>query len=171
MLSFLILYVSGIIFEGHCKEHPEQIHTPQFRQWQGRLKTANLASQMKHTGLSENGSIRGGAQALARASACAFVGTENARSAFDASVILLLSRAFWFVFTVATHIPVVSLGNTDQGSNVRGRTEPAASRFKPPPPRRLLFPSIPNRRSMTLFVVLNTRVLPRATLDTYASKI
>jgi hypothetical protein len=63
---------------------------------------------MKHFGFSENGCIFGGAHAFAKHSACCFVGTEKARSAFELSAMLFASRAFWFVFTVATHDFVAS---------------------------------------------------------------
>jgi hypothetical protein len=49
---------------------------------------------MKQTGLQANGCILGGAQAFARAMACFFVGTENARNALELSSTLFVSKAF-----------------------------------------------------------------------------
>jgi hypothetical protein len=123
------------------------------------LKTANLASQMKHLLFFENGSMRGGAHALAKASACSLVGTEKARSAFEASTMSLLSKAFWFVLTVATHIPVVSLGKTDHGNKVLGRIDPAECDKS----KSVLLGSLPNHRSLTLLVCLMTFALLRLT--------
>jgi len=70
------------------------MHTPQFLQWQALRKTANCDWQMKHCGLEAKGCIIGVAQAFARHIACFFVGTENARRAFELSFTFLVSSAF-----------------------------------------------------------------------------
>jgi hypothetical protein len=58
---------------------------------------------MWHAGFSANGCILGGVHAWARQIALFSVGRLNARSDFEASVTLLLSRADWFVWSVVTH--------------------------------------------------------------------
>jgi hypothetical protein len=121
--SFLILYVAGIIFDGHCKAHELHIHTPQFLQWQALRKTANCDWQMKHCELEENGCILGGAQAPARHIACFSVGTEKALRAFELSSTFSASSAFWLVLSVATQDCVASEEITDEGSSSLGETE------------------------------------------------
>ena len=55
-------------------------------------------------GWSDAAWFRGGDHEIAKLLACFSVSTENARKDFDASTTSPVSRAFWFVFTVATHI-------------------------------------------------------------------
>lgn len=111
--SFLMLYVEGIIFDGHCTVHELQIHTPQFLQWQGLRRTANCDRQMKHCGFDEKGCILGGVQAFARHFACFSVGTSKALNAFEISATFLPSIAFWLMLSVTTQESVVAERITD----------------------------------------------------------
>ena len=51
VLSFLILYVSGIITLFHVLEQEQYTYTPQLRQCETRLNTVNLDLQLKQIGL------------------------------------------------------------------------------------------------------------------------
>ena len=156
--SFLMLYVAGSIFDGHCTEHVLHTHTPQFLQWLALRKTANCDSQMKQPGFDSKECIKGGAHALANALACFSEGTEKALSAFELSCTLFASSAFWFVLTVATDEFVVDEYITEEGSRVRGRIDPLTLSKSKPDNAACRRPPDRKRVSITLFA-------PRAKLD------
>lgn len=61
-----------------------QTQTPQLRQCDGRLNMENIVLQTKQLGLSENGSILGGALAMADSLASFSVPNEKAFKYFEA---------------------------------------------------------------------------------------
>jgi hypothetical protein len=82
--SFLRLYVSGILVEGHGVVQLLQTQTPQLRQWPALLNMAKFFKQMKQFGAFEKAIIFGGALAMADSRACRSVGNEKALRYFEA---------------------------------------------------------------------------------------
>jgi len=79
-----------------------QMQTPQLRQCEALLNIENFVLEIKQFGCSENGSILGGALAIADSLASLSVVNEKAFKYFEA-VAGFLETPFWFVLMVAIH--------------------------------------------------------------------
>ena len=85
LVSFLILYVWGMLIDGQNVVHVLHMQTPQLRQCPALLNMAKSLEQMKQVGVFEKGTILGGALAMAYSCACRSVGKEKALRYFDAA--------------------------------------------------------------------------------------